>query len=414
MSRRHEVQDSGEGLVAPRGLVPGPHVSERTILSARIPSGGPSLRVLHLAHIRWFNAEVQYAVDLASCMRHRGHSPAVLTLTGSPTAKAARGAGLETYEERGFNGKGLGALAMLPAAQRLTHLLQGGRFDVVEVHRPEGLPLIVWACRRAGVPVVRVRGEMRPVRNDPFNRLLHSRFLSAVVASNHSIETSLRERLGSLPHLQTIHGGVDPEAFHPEGPSVDLRRELGFPEKAFLVGILGRLGPVKGHSYFLDAAERVLKSGVSAGFVVLAKEDSPGVTSLRDRLAADPLLRTGVRLTGYREDLPQVLRAFDLGVVASVGSEANCRVGLEWMASGVPLLATRVGVLPDLVEDGGTGFLVSAADASALAEKIVYLASRQEVARRFGAAARDRVLERFTLAHCAAAHEALIRELSPR
>jgi glycosyltransferase involved in cell wall biosynthesis len=207
---------------------------------------------------------------------------------------------------------------------------------------------------------------------------------------------------------------VDPEAFHPEGPSVDLRRELGFPEEAFLVGILGRLGPVKGHSYFMDAAERVLKSGVSAGFVVLAKEDSPGVTSLRDRLAADPLLRTGVRLTGYREDLPQVLRAFDLGVVASVGSEANCRVGLEWMASGVPLLATRVGVLPDLVEDGGTGFLVSAADASALAEKIVYLASRQEVARRFGAAARDRVLERFTLAHCAAAHEALIRELSPR
>ena len=365
---------------------------------------GEALRVLHMAHVRWFNAEAQYALDLAVEMRRQGHEILFFAQAGSPVVARAREAGLPTVEEAGFNAKGAGVARGLPAALRLLRLLRRERIDAVEVHRPEGLPLIAWACRRAGVPVVRVRGDMRPVRADPLNRWLYTRVLSGVVASNSAIERSLRERLGPGLRVAAIPGGVDPGRFAPEGPAADVRTELGFPPDAFLVGILGRLGRVKGHEDFLEAARRAAPQAPRARFVILAKEPTPRERELREEVARDPTLRGAVGFLGHRPDLPAVLRAFDLGVVASTGSEANCRAGLEWMASGVPLLATPVGVLPDLVEDGRTGLLVPAGRPSSLGSKIVYLAGRPGEARRMGAAARARVLDRFTLQRCARDH----------
>jgi len=368
------------------------------------------MRVLHLAHVRWYNAEAQYALDLAREMKRQGHGVAFLGQTGSPAVAKAAAAGLETLEEDGFNAKGLGALRAFPAARRLAVLLRGRCFDAVEVHRPEGLPLIAWACRRAGVLGVRVRGDMRPVRVDPLNRWLYRRGLGGVVASNRSIEADLRRRLGPGLRVTTIHGGVDPAEFTPVGEVPDLRGELGLLPGAFLVGILGRLGEVKGHDHFLEAARRVLAAGAPVAFVVLAKEVAGGAAELRARVDADPLLRGRVAFLGHRPDLPAVLRAFDLGVVASTGSEANCRVGLEWMASGVPLVATRIGVLPDLVEEGVTGFLVPPGDPSSLGEKIVYLAHHPAEARSLGRGARAAVLEHFTLERCARAHASFLEE----
>ncbi|MDW7711223.1 MAG: glycosyltransferase family 4 protein [Deferrisomatales bacterium] len=369
------------------------------------------LRVLHLAHVRWFNAEAQYALDLAGEMARQGHQVSFLAQEASPAAGKSREAGLETVEEAGFNDKGLRALAALPAALRLLRLLRSRPFDAALVHRPEGLPLVAWACRRAGVPCVRVRGDMRPLRADPLNRALYTRWLAGVVASNEAIARSLKERLGPIPRLRTIHGGVDPTVFTPEGTAPDLRRELGLGEETFLVGILGRLGRVKGHDDFLEGARVALRAGAEAAFVVLVKEATPRRAELEARVAADPVLTGRVVFLGHRVDLPGVLRSFDLGVVASTGSEANCRVGLEWMASGVPLVATRVGVLPDLVEEGESGFLIPPGDPSSLGEKVVYLAGCPDEAGRLGRVARRRVLEQFSLDRCARAHASFLYEI---
>ena len=372
------------------------------------------MKVLHLAPVRWFNAEAQYALDLAEEMGRQGHQVAFLGTTGSEAARRARDVGIATHEEGGFGRKGLASPAVLSSALRLRTLLREGLFEAAEVHRSEGLPLIVWACRSAGVPLVRVRGDMRPVRADPFNRYLHRHLLSGVVASNFSIERSLRKRLGELPGLVTIHGGVDPVRFSPEGPRAPVREELGISPAARLIGILGRLGELKGHDDFLGGAARALETGLEAAFVILSKEASPEEAELRRRIAEDVRLRDRVRLLGHRSDLPSVLRSFDLGVVASIGSEANCRVGLEWMASGVPLVATRVGVLPDLVGHGETGFLVSPREPEELGRRMVEVVRDPEVSRRLGEAARRRVLDRFTLARCARRHGDLLQRLASR
>lgn len=369
------------------------------------------LKILYMAHVRWFNAEAQYALDLAGECRRQGHTVFYYTQKGSPAAAEARARGIRTFEESGFNAKGLGGVVgIVPAVARLVRILKQNRIDAVEVFRPEGFALIAFVCRSLGIPVVRVRGDMRPVRQDALNRLLHKKVVSGVVASNTTIANELQRRLGPMPMIKTIHGGVDPGVFRPEGPMRDIRSEMRFPADAFLVGILGRLGERKGHGDLVDAAEKWLISGSRACIVILAKERSPAEDALRKRIAAIPGLGKHCGFSGFQQDLPDVLRSFDLGVVASIGSEANCRVGLEWMASGVPLVGTHIGVLPDLIDVGRTGFLVPPQAPEKLAAQIACLADNPAMARQMGRQARQRVLECFSIEGCAAQHLNLIRK----
>ncbi len=369
------------------------------------------MKVLHLAQIQWYNAEVQYGLDLAVEMRRLGHEVAFFTRTGSLGAERARALGVPVVEEEGFNAKRLGAWRALPAAWRLGRWLRREGFGAALSHRSEGLPLVALACRAAGVPLVRVRGDMRPVRRDPLNRLLYTRGLAGVVTSNTAVEAGLRGRLGPRVRVRTIHGGVDPELFTPDGPRADLRADLGFEPGAVLVGLLGRIGAVKGLDVFLEAARLALASRPELAFVLLVKGSKELPPELCSQLEADPGLRARVRVVGHQPDLPAVLRAFDLGVIASVGSEANCRVGLEWMASGVPLVATRIGVLPDIVVSAETGLLVPAGDAPAMAAAFLALTGDRGRLRDQGAAARARVLDRFTLEQCARRHLAWLADL---
>jgi glycosyltransferase involved in cell wall biosynthesis len=369
------------------------------------------MKILHVVQIHWYNAEVQYAWDLAEGMRRRGHEVHALTRRDSLSARKARERGLTVHEEDGFNAKGVRFWKALPAAVRFGRLLDRERYDAVVVHRSEGLPLIARACRKRGVCVVRVRGDMRPVRSDPLNRCVYGRLLSGVVASNRAIEAELKKRIGASLRVKTINGGVDPEAFRPDGPRAGLRAALGLSPDAFLVGILGRMAAHKGYADFIDAAREVLAAQPRAAFAILVKGSLPLLPDLAEKIASDPLLGERVKILGHQEDLAAVLRDFDAAVVASTSSEANCRVGLEWMASGVPLVATRVGTLPDMVEEGVTGFLVPPGSPRELAERIAVLSSNPQITKNMGGAARKSVVERFTLDQVAEAHERFLFEI---
>lgn len=369
------------------------------------------MKLLHMAHVRWYNAEAQYALDLASALAERGHEQAVFTQQGSPVAQKAEKAGLKVVEDSGFNAKGPGALKAFPSALALKRLLVSESFDAVLAHRSEGLPLIAWACRAAGTPLVRVRGDMRPARRGFFNRKLYTGWLSGVVASNSWIEGDLKAAFGEGLTVTTIPGGVDVSLFSPEGSRSGLRQELGFGEKDFLVGILGRIGSVKGHDDFIEAARLVAEKRPGVSFVVLVKEPHEHQRVLEERVAAIEALGGRFAFVGHCADLPAVLRDFDLGVVASTGSEANCRVGLEWLASGVPLLGTRIGVLPDIVAEGANGFLAPPSNPSGIADKIIYLSENADVAEAMSKKARESAEKKFSMELLAERHEVFLNSL---
>jgi lipopolysaccharide/colanic/teichoic acid biosynthesis glycosyltransferase len=190
-----------------------------------------------------------------------------------------------------------------------------------------------------------------------------------------------------------------------------VRRELGVPSDAPLVGIVGRIFPIKNHRLFLEAAALVAAKEPRARFVVV------GDGTLRaDMEAVARQLGIGERtiFTGWRRDLPRVYADLDVLVVSS-DNEGTPVSAIEAMASGCPVVATRVGGLPDLIEDGEVGHLVAARDAEAMAGAILGLLRDADRARRMGQSARAHVGDRYRAERLCRDIEALYTELlAPR
>src|SRR5262249_53344703 len=152
----------------------------------------------------------------------------------------------------------------------------------------------------------------------------------------------------------TIVNAVDTREFHPRVPRAPVRRQLGIPDAAPLLGIVGRIGLGKGHEHFVEAALRLLGAGLDAYFVVvgdpLFDEDAWRADTLH-RLVKDAGREDRVRFVGYRRDVPIVMRGLDVLVLAS-DAEPCGRVLFEAMASGTAIVATASGGTPEIVRDG--------------------------------------------------------------
>lgn len=182
-------------------------------------------------------------------------------------------------------------------------------------------------------------------------------------------------------------------------PFVDARRAqegggriaLGVPQGVPLVGYVGRLTTVKNPALFVTVARCVLASVPNAHFCLV------GDGELRadvERQIVDLGLSKRITLAGWQRDMPPVYSALDVLVLPSL-NEGTSVTAIEAMATGVPVVATSVGGIPDLVVDGRTGLLAASGDAGALAEHVVRLLRSPEQAHSFALAGQEDVLARF-------------------
>jgi glycosyltransferase involved in cell wall biosynthesis len=213
--------------------------------------------------------------------------------------------------------------------------------------------------------------------------------------------------------VRIVYNGVDLTRFPgaPRGPRDSaLAAELGLEPDSPLVGLVARLRPEKDHETFFRAARAVGGRLPRARFLVVGD----GEFRAEVRAAAERLGVTDrVVFTGQREDMARVLGLLDVSVLSSY-NDCFPIAALESMAMGVPLVATAVGALPEIVEDGVTGHLVRPRDPALLAERIAGLLERPDEARAMGAAGRGRVEQRFTIERTIGGMEALFEEMVAR
>jgi glycosyltransferase involved in cell wall biosynthesis len=171
------------------------------------------------------------------------------------------------------------------------------------------------------------------------------------------------------------------------------RREMGLSDETKLVGIVGRIFPIKNHALFLESAARIFAREPAARFVIVGN----GVLRpTLEKQARELGITDCVLFTGWRHDLPRIYADLDVLVVSS-DNEGTPVSAIEAMASGCPVVATRVGGLPDLIEDHKTSRLVPPRDPEALARAVVDLLHSPETLRELGQNAMEAVRKRFTV-----------------
>ncbi|MBI2527061.1 MAG: glycosyltransferase [Candidatus Rokubacteria bacterium] len=300
-------------------------------------------------------------------------------------------------------------------ALRMARLFRAFRPDIVHTRNWTCIDAVIGA-RLARVPVV-VHGEhgrdaADPHGRNPLRRRVR-RWLAPLVTEFVTVSRDLArwliEEVG-VPARKVTHlcNGVDTKRFLPGDRDV-ARRALGVPDGLPVVGTVGRLDPVKDHAGLIRVFTQEL--GRRAAILVIAG-DGPA----RPQLAE--LVRTcgaggRIRLLGERDDIPLVLRALDLFVLPSVGEGISNAI-LEAMATGLPVVATRVGGNPELVADGRTGWLVEPGSTAALAEAMSGYLDDPALARRHGRAARERVEREFSLERMLAGYADLYRRCLAR
>ncbi len=317
--------------------------------------------------MRWFNATAWYGMYLSRLLLEAGHEVLVLGLPGTLSARKAEEWGLPL---KVTNLNTVSPWGIVGLYRELKKLVRDFRPDVVNCHRGESF--VLWGLLRkelGGFRLIRTRGDQRLPKANLINRWLHGSACDRVISTNSLMTGHFQDAFGLPPsRLHQILGGVDTNVFFPDAAArARIRAELGYSEADFVVGLLGRFDRVKGQLELIRAVARLHRQGLTQVRLLLLGFDSATAESEVRGWIAEHGLEHAAIITGRRADIPACLNALDLGVVASLWSETIARAALEIMACRVPLIGTRVGVLPDLLEDKA---LVMPGDIDALAALI--------------------------------------------
>ncbi len=189
-----------------------------------------------------------------------------------------------------------------------------------------------------------------------------------------------------------MRGGVDTQDFRPGLNGRALRDQLGIAESDVTFGMASSFIPVKGHMTALEALAALRNRGLPAHILLAC---SGGDQDKIARRSAELEVESAVHFLGYQKDLPAALSAADVGLFAARQSEGTSRAVLEWMALGKPVVATDVGCVRELLDDGREGFIVPPEDPAALAEAMERMILAPGLRRRMGAAARDHAVNEY-------------------
>ena len=292
---------------------------------------------------------------------------------------------------------------------RLRRLIRRVRPTAIHARNWGAWPDVAAARLLAGCPAPLIFSfhGLRDAGPMPLRRKLAARALAAATTKLFTVSEASRRFLAEEVHLpegriDVIPNGVDTRRFSPGA----LRAAGGTPR----IGTVGSLTPVKNQALLVRASAELARAGVKVQVDIAG--DGPDGQALRD-LAASLGAADRVRLLGHVADVPGFLGGLDVFVLPS-DSEAHPNALLEAMACGLPCVATRVGGVPEVLDEGGAGVLVDPGDLAALAAALAGLLADPPRRVRLGRAARERVCRLYSLDRMVEAYARLYEGLSVR
>ena len=343
------------------------------------------LTVLHVNTERGFRGGEMQNLHLADGLSRRGHRCILALQEESTLGERAEERGLEV-RRRPMQGE-FDPLAVA----WLSGLIQQERPHLLHYHTSHAVTLGTLArLGRRGPTTVATRRTSFPTRRNPLFRLKFSYRLDHVIAVSGSIKKDMVDAGLPQVRISVVHSGIDLERFRHQPDGAEFRRELGIGPDELLLGCVGALAPQKGHEHLLRAMAALSTPFPQLHLALLGEGD-------RQEYILDEARNLGigdrVHLAGFREEIPEANAAFDVAVLPSVAGEGSPAVVKEAMAMGVPVVATLIGGVGEILENNRQGLLVPPDDEAALADALGSLLRDPERRRTLGAAGRSRVEE---------------------
>lgn len=282
--------------------------------------------------------------------------------------------------------------------RRLPRYLEEQEIDILHVHLSHDHFLGAVAVARCRRPVALIRTNHKgiPLPHPLWNRAFLSRFTRHLIVLSREAQRGDQLSFGlSAERVSLVYGAIDTDRFAPRERDPELARSLGLNGKGPVLGIVARMQRRRRFPQFLEAVDRARKGIPGLQVLIVGR----GTHADEMKAKAEELgLGETVIFPGYRDgDYPRVLACMDAKAYLVPGSDGSCRAVMEAMAMGIPVLAARRGVLPELVEDGVSGLIVDPDTPENLADAMLRIFRDESGRRAMGVAARQRVLTHFSL-----------------
>ena len=364
------------------------------------------LRILHTESSMELGGQEYATLALVEGLRHRGHMVQLLVRDGS---------GLQAVAGK----RGIPCLTMMMhkalypwAIFQLCAIIRKHQIDVIHTHGSRDSwmgSLAAWISPLKPI-VVLSRHKSTPISKHVINRVMYHRLVNRIVTTGGELirKSLIADHGFPEHHVVAIPTGADVERFSPHIKGAAFRRELGVQPDECLIGSVCFLRNYKGLDHFLEAAVLIVKQVSRCRFVIVG--DGPERERLNG-LIASLGLNDHVRLTGHRQDVPEVMAALDVFVVSSTAGETLTQTIPQALAMERPVVATRIGSIPDIIQHGETGYLAPPGDPQELAHYILELLRDPEQGAVMAKNGRERVLKAFSSQSTVVKNETLYYEL---
>jgi glycosyltransferase involved in cell wall biosynthesis len=284
-------------------------------------------------------------------------------------------------------------------SSQIAGIIRAREIDLVHTVMYPAVLHVALACRRASCSQVWHEHNIKHVHavNRPIYRWA-ARTCDRVIGPSHAVTTALAQAGIPPQKITTVYNGIDLDRFRiDDARAAAVRRELGLAPEQPAIALSGQMLPYKGHITLIDALPTVIRHFPTLRvFFVGARENPPYEAELTARVAAHGL-GTHVAWTGWREDVAHVLRAMSVVVVPTLTPEPAALSLMETMAMGRPVIGSRTGGTPEIIEDGISGLVFPPGRSDVLAERLLLVLGDRALADRLGYAGQQRVTSRFSL-----------------
>ncbi len=355
------------------------------------------MQIVFVNATRIWSGVKTWVLTLSEALARRGHHVSVVAYPGV-FADVCQQRGLETFPvEFGFDGNPL-------VISRLISWFKRHQADVVVTNVEKDIYVAGAAARWVGAKVINHVGAPGEVAAHGRKAWIRSRLIDLFILPSvwASCEAEQNAPWLAQHHLEVLYNPIDTNRFSPLPDGADRESSV------LRLGITGRLSSTKGHRTLIEALQ-LLPPDIRQRVRVEVAGEGPLEVELR-QMVAEKNLRDKVQFVGFVTDPERILQQMDMAVFPSL-AESFCLAAAEAMSCGLPVIASRVGGLPEVVDDEQNGLLIPPENPVALAQAITRLSQDETLRQQWGRSARKKVERDFSVESIVTRFEALCAEL---
>ena len=352
------------------------------------------MNILVLYQSPWWNAAAYYTFNVVKALKQMGHNIFFVGKNDTPLAKE-----ISIFEPNITN---IDLFTYSPITlpkyyKQIKKVILENQINVViPVSAPGHIFIgLIKKYSIKSLPILKICLDNVPPVNNFFNRQLHNKLTDYFLFPGNA--TKMRyDQIFRIEKFKILHAPLDLKVFTKFSDKENKGDTFGTPEDKILVSFIGRFSPEKGIFFLLDIVKEVKQKTDKLFFLFSGQEGQIKHTDVIKKVEENGL-QNFVKIIDKVDDVRDLISISDIGLLSSRYSEFICRIAMEFMALKIPVVVPELNVIPEVVEDGKTGFIYKLDDAKKAAQYLIELAENKELRRLFGENGFERINRLYSL-----------------